>query len=163
MIQYLKIILVAFIALWGLIGGLGNLADYESGSQTVGRVLSMVETFSGGKMWRATGNSVLIAIGYASIFIPKLVCSVLCGIGAWQMWQSRNGPAEIFNQSKKYAILGAGIALVMLFGGFIIVGNEFFLMWQSEFGQRSLQHAFRLFGSIGLILLFVQSPDQKTA
>jgi predicted small integral membrane protein len=163
MIQYLKIILVALIALWGLIGGLNNLADFDPGSPPVARVLSMEDTFSGGNMWRATSNSVLIFIGFASIFIPKLACAALCGIGAWQMWQSRNGSAEVFNQSKKYAILGAGIALVMLFGGFIVVANEFFLMWQYEFGQRVSQQAFRLFGSIGLILLFVQSPDQKTA
>ena len=50
------------------------------------------------------------------------------------------------------------VNLLLWFGAFLLVGGEWFVMWQSETwnGQDA---AFRMFAVVGLILLFVRAPE----
>ena len=75
------------------------------------------------------------------------------------MWRARNATATNFNEAKNLAMLGGGIAIAMLFGGFIVIGGEYFAMWQSDFGTGAQNHAFRLLGTIGIVLFFVHMSD----
>jgi predicted small integral membrane protein len=51
------------------------------------------------------------------------------------------------------------MAMVVWFGGFIVVGGVLFQMWQTQIGAGSLKDAFVFAASGGLVLLFVNSPD----
>lgn len=48
--------------------------------------------------------------------------------GAWDLWQKGKGSADEFNTAKTFATLGTGMALVVWFGGFIVVGGALFAM-----------------------------------
>ncbi len=50
--------------------------------------------------------------------------------------------------------------MIMLFGGFIVIGETWFEMWRSDvLRDLSLQSAFRYGGMITLIALFVGSLE----
>jgi len=58
------------------------------------------------------------------------------------------------------AILALTVSLLMWLVVFLIVGGEWFLMWQSKIwnGQDA---AFRMFAVIGIILLLVIQPESE--
>jgi predicted small integral membrane protein len=59
-----------------------------------------------------------------------------------------------FNQAKDVAIAGLTLGIILWFTGFITVGGEWFLMWQSKVwnGQAA---AFRLVVILGIVLLYL--------
>jgi len=71
----------------------------------------------------------------------------------------RKTPAA-FHQAKRMAILALTVSLLMWLVVFLIVGGEWFLMWQSKIwnGQDA---AFRMFAVIGIILLLVIQPESE--
>ena len=79
--------------------------------------------------------------------------------GAWDLWSARKGSADAFNASKTYAVLGTGMAMVVWFGGFIVIGGALFQMWQTQIGAGSFDDAFVFAVTGGLVLLFVSRPD----
>jgi len=120
-----------------------------------------MSTFEGGaESWRATSNPVAIWMGALIIMLSKLSAGVLCSVGAVKMWQARAGDSEGFAGAKQTALAGCGIAMIMLFGGFIVIGETWFEMWRSDvLRDLSLQSAFRYGGMITLIALFVGSRE----
>jgi predicted small integral membrane protein len=68
------------------------------------------------------------------------------------------GGSAVFNRAKNIAIAGLTLSLLQWFVAFISVGGEWFLMWQSKIwnGQDA---AFRMFTSIGIILIVLIIPD----
>jgi predicted small integral membrane protein len=63
-----------------------------------------------------------------------------------------------FNRAKRFTIIGAAIGFLVWFLGFMVVGGEWFSMWQSPMwnGQEA---AFRFYISILAVLIFVNQPD----
>jgi predicted small integral membrane protein len=75
------------------------------------------------------------------------------------MWQSRNGSAADFAAAKRIALAGCGIAVIMLFGGFIVIAESWFELWRSEAMSAVLTAALRYASMIALIAIFVATPD----
>ena len=57
---------------------------------------------------------------------------------------------------------GLALGLVLWFGGFLVVGGEWFQMWQSKTwnGQEA---AYRFIVCIGLVLIFLNQRDDELA
>jgi predicted small integral membrane protein len=72
--------------------------------------------------------------------------------------RARDAPAALFNAAKGPAIGGLAAGFGLFFVGFLVVGGEWFQMWQSQTwnGQEA---AFRFAASIGLVLIFVSLKD----
>jgi len=161
MLRIMKILLVLSVALWGLLGTFGNLHDW---SGTIGGVAitTSMSTFEGGaEDWRATSNPVIIFVGAAFILISKAVAGVLCLVGAWRMWVARTGDSAAFAKAKTLALTGCAVAMFMLFGGFIVIAESWFGLWQSkELHDPVLASAFRYGGMIALIAIFVGARDE---
>jgi predicted small integral membrane protein len=79
--------------------------------------------------------------------------------GAWDLWRTRHEDASAFNSAKTFAILGAGMAMVVWFGGFVVMGGALFQMWQTQIGTGSFNGAFIYASTSALVLLFLNSPD----
>ncbi|MEE9190294.1 MAG: DUF2165 domain-containing protein [Candidatus Neomarinimicrobiota bacterium] len=159
-IRYLKIILVVFVGLTGLLFVAGNIANWNAGRELVRYVLSMEghEIYSTHIVPSVT-NSALVTIAYLLILAGESLVGVLSLKGAWDLWSARKGSADDFNASKTYAILGTGMAMVVWFGIFIVIGGVLFQMWQTQIGTGSFRDSFILAAIGGLVLLFVSSPD----
>lgn len=159
-IRYLKIILVIFVGLTGFFFVAGNIANWNAGLELVGYVLSMEgHEIYNSHIFPPVTNSVMVTIAYLIILTGEFLVGALSLKGAWDLWSARYGSAETFNSSKTNAILGTGMAMVVWFGGFIVIGGVLLQMWQTKIGAGSFHDAF-IFAVIGgLVLLFVSNKD----
>ena len=161
MIRTVKIGLIVTVALWGFIGALGNILDWDQTLGAVAAVASMASFEGGAESWQATINPVVIWMGALFIMLSKITAGVMCSIGAMRMWQSRRSDVAGFQAAKAIGLAGCGIAVIMLFGGFIVIGESWFELWRSEGTIRlALSDAFRYAGMIALIGIFVATSDE---
>jgi len=159
-IRYLKIVLVAFVGLAGLLFVAGNIANWDAGLGLVGYVVSMEgHEIYGSHIFPPVTNPALVTLAFLLILAGESLVGVLSLMGAWDLWSARNGGADAFNASKTYAVLGTGMAVVVWFGGFVVIGGVLFQMWQTEIGHGSFADAFIFAAAGGLVLLIVSGPD----
>ncbi len=159
MIRIVKIGLIVTVVLWGFFGALGNILSWDGTRGAVAAVTSMVSFEGGAESWQATSSPIVIWLGALFITLSKISAGILCAVGAGRMWQSRNGSADDFAAAKSIALAGCGIAVIMLFGGFIVIAESWFELWRSESMSAVLSAAFRYAGMIALIAIFVATPD----
>lgn len=152
--------LAALVALWALMGAFFNFYDWSGTTGAVAATTSMA-TFEGGAGdWRATSNPVVILLGALFIPLMKTVAGILSLAGAYKMWTARKGDAASFAKAKELALAGCGVAMILLFGGWIIIAETWFELWRSDvMREAALQTAFRYGGMITLIALFIASND----
>ena len=112
---------------------LNNILDYQSNFEFVRHVLSMDTTFEGNKLMnRAIETSYLHHIAYAVIIILEASIGLINLVAAGLMISAiRTSDSMRFSRAKGVAIIGLTIGFILWFGGFLIVGAEWFLMWQS--------------------------------
>lgn len=156
MLRIVKILLALSVALWGLLGALGNLLAWNATTRAVAAVTSM-STFPGGpERWQATTNPAVILAGALFILVAKLACGALCLAGAWRMCKARAADAATFAKATTLALIGCGVAIFMLFTGFLVIGEGWFEMWRSDaLREQAAEAAFRFGGMIALIALFI--------
>jgi predicted small integral membrane protein len=162
-LRYCKIALVFFIGVFACLVGWNNIADYGSNWMFVQHVMSMDTTFEGNAlMGRAITNPTIQQLGYWGIIAAELATGVLCLIGSVLMLRSVRDLAALFNRSKTIAFYGLTLGFILWFFGFMTIGAEWFLMWQSQTwnGQDA---AFRFIVCIGLVLLLVAMDDREAA
>ena len=161
MVRIVKIVLIITVALWGLVGALDNILGWSQSLGAVAAVTSMATVEGGAESWQATTNPVIMWLGALFIMLSKLTTGVMCAIGAGRMWQSRGGDVADFRAAKAIALTGCGIAVIMLFGGFLVIAESWFEFWRSEGPIRmALSGAFRYAGMIALIAIFVATTDE---
>lgn len=159
-IRLLKIILVTFVGLQGWAYVAGNLANYEAALGAVTYVLGMEgHAIYSNHIFPSITNSTLITLALILILIGEFLVGAFSLKGAFDLWKVRNASASDFNHAKSNAILGAGTALIVWFGGFIVIGGGLFQMWQTAAGGASFNGAFIYAATSGLVLLFINSPD----
>ncbi len=158
-VRLLKIAMVASLSVFALLVTFNNLTDYDSNHQFVRHTLSMDTTFPGNAlMWRAVTDPALWTAGYWAIILTEAATGIVLAIGAWRMLVAVRGDGARFNASKQCAMIGAGLGFLLWFGGFLVVGGEWFAMWQSKMwnGQEA---AFRFYMTLLGVLVFVNQGD----
>ncbi len=154
-----KALLPLMAGVFFLLVGADNIIDYDTNFEFVRHVLSMDTTFPGNTlMWRAITSGWVHHLAYALIIAAELLAGVLCLAGSWHLFQAREAPAEQFNAAKDVAVAGLAAGFALYFLGFLVVGGEWFQMWQSQTwnGQEA---AFRFAACLGLMLIFVSLED----
>ena len=154
-----KAALVAAVAFFVTLVVFNNLTDYFSNYHFVEHVLSMDTTFPGNNgMWRAIRSADADTVFYWTIICWEIATALLCWWGTVDLLRVLKGDSAVFNRAKNIAIAGLTLSLLQWFVAFISVGGEWFLMWQSKIwnGQDA---AFRMFTSIGIILIVLIIPD----
>jgi predicted small integral membrane protein len=163
LVRAAKVLLVLLIGLFSLLVGADNIVDYGTNYAFVQHVMSMDTVFPNSTLtWRAITSPALHHAAYAAIIAAELATGILCVLGAWRLWQARALSAPAFNGMKDVAIAGLVLGFALWFFGFMVVGGEWFQMWQSQTwnGQAA---AFRFIGCIGLVLLFLAQKDDELA
>lgn len=160
MIRLAQIALTAASALFLLLVVFNNVTDYGSNFAFVQHVLSMDTTFEGNQLtWRALTHPAVHHLFYASIILWELAAGLLIAAGVGRLWRARAAPAGEFQRAKQWAVAGLTLSLLQWYVAFIIVGGEWFVMWQSPVwnGQDA---AGRMFMIMGLSLLFLLHRDE---
>ncbi len=157
-IRFAKCLLVATSAVFISLVVFNNVTDYDSNLQYVKHVLTMDTTFPDNRgMWRRIELQSLHHVAYLTIILIEAAVALLLWIGVARLWRSR-GNALDFNHAKAAAVLGLGGAVALFFGGFLALGGEWFLMWQSETWNSQPESA--MFATLYcLILLLVAQRD----
>ncbi len=75
--------------------------------------------------------------------------------------QLRSG-ADRFNRAKRFVSVGATCGFLVWFFGFMLIGGEWFQMWQSP-SLNGQEAAFRFYLTILAVLIFVSKKDEDLA
>lgn len=158
-IRYAKIVVVGMLAAFAALAAFNNLTDYNSNFYFVQHVLSMDTTFLGNAaMNRAINAQWLWHGAYWVIIAGEALTAILLAGGALLLWRARQGTAQQFNRAKACSVAGLTMGLVVWFFGFMVIGGEWFLMWQSQEwnGQNA---AFKFYAATLGVLVFLNQRD----
>jgi len=158
-VRLAKIAMTAALAAFAFIVTYDNLVDYGTNYEFVKHVLSMDTTFPGNKlMGRAITDPRLWAVGYAGIIAAEGIVFLLLLIATIAMLFALRAPSAGFQRAKVWLVAGATLGFLVWFFGFMVVGGEYFAMWQSKTwnGQEA---AFRFYMTLLAVLIFVNQSD----
>ena len=151
--RHLKIIAALCIGLVGLLAFLNNLFNVSSAQGFVGAVISAPEQPYYTLIGPAVSSGWLTWVALWAIMAGELAAGVLGFTGSVRMFGRRAaGPAE-FQSAKSLAIAGAFLGVLVWYGFFIVIGEMYFNMWQTEIGLGSVGGAFR-YGTVCAVLMF---------
>ncbi len=154
-----KVLLTFSMGVFALLVGVDNLLDYGANLTFVQHVLSMDTTFAHSSLrWRAITSPLLHDLAYWIIISAEIVTGILCLAGAWRMLSVRGGDARAFEAAKGLAIAGLTLGFLLYFLGFLVIGGEWFQMWQSETWNAQAS-AFRFAACFALVLIFVAMKE----
>lgn len=154
-----KAVLVASVGLLALIIVINNVTDYDANFRYIHHVLSMDAVFPDNQLtWRAIRDPILQRLAYGTIIGTEGAIAILCLLGAVNLFMHLQRPAAVFNQAKNIALYGLSLAFLFWFVGFMVVGGEWFAMWQSA-DWNGQQPAFRFIGCVGIVLLYLNQAD----
>ncbi len=162
LIRSCKVALVAGLALLYAIFAFTNIAAPDPNLEAVGHVMSMDGVSEKtDTSWRAITDDVLHNVAFWIIILWQAATALLLILAVVGLWGERDsGPA--FQQAKGLAVLGLTSGMLLFLVPFLVIGGEWFAMWQSE--HRGVQQAsFRLFMMTGLVLMVVLHRDDSAA
>jgi predicted small integral membrane protein len=141
----------------------GNLTNPAANWPFVVHVLSMDTTFRDpATTYRAIREPWLWRAGFALIIAGEGLTTILMLAAGLRMFAARHTPASVFNRAKSLLHLAALAGFLVWFAGFMVVGGEWFEMWQSP-TWNGQQAAFRFYVTILLVLIYVMQPDGEVA
>ena len=159
--RLVKIAMVASCALFALLVALNNLVDYGSNYEFVRHVLSMDTTFPNNALkWRAITHPALWTIAYWLIILAEAVIGAILAFATVRLLSTARGPASAFARAKHTAVLGFGLGFLLWFTGFMVIGGEWFGMWQSK-DWNGVPSAFRFDITLLGVAIFLMLPDDE--
>jgi len=131
--RHIQICMAGSIALLFSVIAFNNITDFKSNWLFVQHVLSMDTTFrEPSLMWRAITNPVMQRFAYYSIIFWEVLTAIICWIGCFVMLSNINKNNFCFSESKRLVYIGLFFGFLLYMVGFIIIGGEWFSMWQSQ-------------------------------
>jgi predicted small integral membrane protein len=158
-----KTAMIASLAIFAFIVTFDNITDYGTNFAFVQHVLSMDTTFpDNALLYRAITAPIAWHVAYVLIIAVEGLTCVCLAIGAAALLRALRGDAARFRRAKRFTYVGVTFAFLLWFLGFVVVGGEWFAMWQSKIwnGQQS---AFRFYLTALAVLVFVNQPDEELA
>ena len=156
-----KLVMVASLAGFAFMVTFDNVTDYATNYAFMQHVLSMDTTFEHNSLtYRAITAPWAWQLGYDAIIAAEGVTCALFTIGAVALARALYADAATFERAKRFTVIGATFAFLIWFTGFMVIGGEWFAMWQSKMwnGQEA---AFRFYMTTLAVLLFVNQPDKE--
>ncbi|MGO3146465.1 MAG: DUF2165 family protein [Leucobacter sp.] len=165
-LRLLQAFTVFITGLFGLFVFMGNLMDYDSNFQFVKHVLSMDTTFEGNAlMWRAITVPWVWTVGYIGIIIAEGVFSALALIGGVKLFLARDAGSAVYDRARAWGYGAFALGLAIWFIGFIVIGSEWFAMWQSSSwnGKDTAMPLAILFAAFAALLAMNEPPKETHA
>jgi len=146
---------VLWIGAFAALVVLNNLVDYGTNFRFVQHVFSMDTTFADSKLRRrAIRSPALHHAAYCAIIAAEALTAALCLWGAVLLFGALGQPAAAFHEAKTVAFAGLALGFAVWFGGFMVVGGQWFASWQSkEWNGR--EAAFMFYTPIALVFLIL--------
>ena len=161
-IRYCKIAFVAVIALFFTLVAIGNLTDYQANWEFVRHVLSMDSILPDSPLlWRAVTDPTVQTLAYWVIIAWEALTAVVLWIGVVRLLQAVAGPG--FAEAKPIAVVGLSMGFILYAVGFVVIGGEWFAMWQSAKwnGQQAAFEFLTMISAVLIVLLPEQEPTRR--
>ncbi len=159
MFRIAKTLSVTGIGLMGLLVVAGNLTDYYSNFHFVEHVMKMDTTFRDSRIhYRSIHSPFVYHAGYIMVILFEMAMTFCCLKGSWQMFRNLKKEGALFHESKKWAVGGIIIGILIWFIGFEVIGGEWFAMWQSA-EWNGLAAAERVLSFLVLVLILLHFKD----
>jgi predicted small integral membrane protein len=128
--QTIEIAVIASVALFFSFIVFNNLTDFPTNHWCVSQVLSMEGIRSVDVKWRAIHQPQIQIAAYLLIIIIEACIALLCWISIWMALRDTKTAPQKFLSGKPFALLGLTSAFMLFFVGFVVIGGEWFYMWQ---------------------------------
>lgn len=160
-VRWSKILLVAAVGLLTLVMVINNISDYGANLRYVQHVLSMDTVFADSQLtWRALRSPDWHHLIYNIMIAMEAAIALLCLMGSLRLALVSRQSAEVFQAAKAIAIYGLTLGFLFWFLGFMVIGGEWFTMWQSP--EWNVQApAFRFLSCVGLVLIYLTLPNDQ--
>jgi predicted small integral membrane protein len=156
-----KLGMVASLALFTFVVTVDNIIDYDANFAFVRHVLSMDTTFPDDTLrWRAITEPTFWHVFYALIIFGEGMTCLAFALAASQMAHALRSSPPIFDAPKRHVHTGALIGFIVWFTGFMVIGGEWFAMWQSQIWNGQ-QAAFRFYVTLLAVLIYVGQPEPE--
>jgi len=158
-VRLVKTSMVASIALLALLVAFDNLVDYDSNYEFVRHTLSMDTTFPDNALrGRAIASPAVWDVAYWAIIFVEGATGIVLALATARLAANLRASAARFNAAKTLVVIGVGLGFLLWFTGFMIVGGEWFAMWQSN-AWNGQQAAFWFYMTLLAVVIFVNQPD----
>ena len=158
-VRLVKTSMVASIALFALLVAFDNVVDYDSNYEFVRHTLSMDTTFPGNALrGRAITSPVVWGIVYWVIILVEAATGIVLAL-ARSASRSTSGQARPASMGpRRWSSIGVGLGFLLWFTGFMVVGGEWFAMWQSK-AWNGQQATFWFYMTLLAVRIFVNQRD----
>jgi predicted small integral membrane protein len=159
MIRLCKASLVAAVALLMGLVAFNNIVDYRDNWSFVQHVLGMDSIFPDStQRWRAIHAAPVQQLFYLAIIATEALSGALLALGAVALFRCARAERG-FDRALALPVAGLTLAMLLYGGGFLAVGGEWFLMWQSRtWGGDDAAARFFLVTAAVLIVLLAGRP-----
>jgi predicted small integral membrane protein len=162
-VRVAKVVMAGSLALFALVVTFDNLVDYDSNFEFVRHVLSMDTTFRGNALlYRRLASPALWDLAYWLIIFGEGLTSLILAVATIALLRHLPSDGDRFNRSKHLVFIGAAPGFLVWFFGFMVVGGEWFLMWQSHLWNGQ-EPAFRFYMTVLAVVIFVNQRDGDLA
>ena len=156
-----KIIFVFMFSFYMSIVALNNILDFNSNYEFIKHVLLMDTTFKNNQLLaRSISSTEIHSIFYVSLITYEILTAMFGWLGTFIMLKNFNKSIKLFHNSKKFALIGLMLNLIMWFFAFNTIGGEWFLMWQSP-QWNGVTVARSMFVVIFIIFIYVLKKEEE--
>lgn len=162
--RYIKIGVAVTIGLLAGLWSINNLLNWGTAHGAVAYALSQ-DNQSGYVVHIVPPirSSAAATIGLIVIIVTEATAGLLGLFGAWRMWSRRNGDTAAFASAKRFAVLGAGIAVLNWFLGFLVIGGTAIMMGQAEGMEGAMRGASSMASLSFLALIYLSMAEPPRA
>lgn len=160
MLRIFKIAAASFIGAIGALFFLDNLFNLESAYAVVSFVVSGAEQPYYKILGPTVSSTWVTYLALFTIMSGEFAVGVLGFLGAFRMIRERKGSSENFSAARSTAVSAGVLGMLVWYGFFIVIGEGYFHMWQTETGLASVEGAFRYGTVCAVLAFFIATRDE---
>ena len=152
-VQLCQTLFVALIGVFALLVAYNNVRDPQSNLRLVEHVLAMDSVFPDTRLRdRAIASPLAHRVAFWLIVAAQAATALLCLGGATILALVHGAAPAEFHAAKTTAFAGLGLGFALWFGGFVVIGGQWFASWQSK-QWSGRESAFMFYSAIGIAFL----------
>lgn len=154
---------VAFgLALFAFVVAFNNITDFDTNFAFVNHVLRMDTTAPDNPMmYRAVTNELLLRAVFLCIIATELAVGLSFLTGGMSLWRAQYATPAAFAQARRWIYVGAMLAFLLWYVGFLVIAGEWFLMRQSK-SWNTMESAFRIHTAMFLALIYISQSESQS-
>jgi predicted small integral membrane protein len=159
-LPFVVAVLTLITAAYYTLVAFSNITDFGTNQEFVKHVFAMDTTFNDPDVtWRKITSEAIQNIAYVLI-IAWEVLTALVLIWAFVAWVGALRAGGGYDRPRRLSTLGWTMVLLLFAGGFIVIGGEWFVMWQSS-DWNGLDPALQNVIIAGLALILAHLPSRE--